>query len=99
LKKFAEILVNQNKIYTYSVPQEMQKKILVGQKVVVPLRKKETEGFVVRFVAEPDFKCVAVKKIEDDKQYFDETLADISQWMAGYYKCFDATAMKAILPK
>jgi primosomal protein N' (replication factor Y) (superfamily II helicase) len=98
LKEFAEILVD-HKIYTYAIPAEWQEQLAVGQTVVITLRNKEKEGYVIRFVPQPDFKTKPLVGISDTIMHFDQAMVELAYWIADYYKCYPETALKAILPK
>ena len=91
--KFAEIYINK-KIYTYTVPDEAK----VGCAVEATLRNRPYTGYILRFVEQPQFKTIPIKKIIG-KPNFDENLVRLAYWIADYYKCFPETAVKLILPK
>lgn len=93
---FAEILVA-HKIYTYSIPDSFSVKI--GQEVLVPLRQKEKNGYVIRLVCKPEFKTLPIISVINPTSHFDEQLVALAYWISDYYKCFPETAIKAILPK
>ncbi|GBR75431.1 hypothetical protein NO2_0107 [Candidatus Termititenax persephonae] len=93
MAKFAEIYINK-KIYTYAVPDEAK----IGCAVAATLRHKPYSGYILRFVAEPDFKTIPIQKITAEPS-FDENLVKLAYWVADYYKCFPETAVKLILPK
>jgi primosomal protein N' (replication factor Y) len=97
LKEFAEILVNQ-KIYTYSVPEELCADAGIGCAAEVTLRGRVCAGYILRFVARPEFQTIAVRKITSPPN-FDENLLKLAEWVADYYKCFPETALKLIIPK
>jgi len=97
LKEFAEVYVNQ-KIYTYSVPEEIQSIAQIGCSVEVTLRGKAYFGYILRFVNQPAFKTIPIKQITSESN-FAESLVKLTDWIADYYKCFPETAVKLILPK
>ena len=100
MTKFAEILVHKQKIYTYEVPSELLSTILVGQEVIVPLRGKSTDGYVIRLTEQqPAFKTLLIKNLVSPTAYFDEKLVELAEFISQKYKCLFATAMKPILPK
>ncbi len=94
--QYVDVLVNKSKIYTYLVPKELS--VEVGNKVIVSLRGKDKEGFVISFCEEPEFKVVAIKSKVSDLTYFSEELVELAKYISDYYKCFYTTALKAILP-
>jgi primosomal protein N' (replication factor Y) (superfamily II helicase) len=96
LTVFVEVYV-EHKIYTYAVPEGLT--VTVGQEVLVPLRKKEKDGYVIRLVEKPTFKTLPVISIVNATRHFDEQLVTLAYWISDYYKCFPKTAIKAILPR
>ncbi|MDR0384394.1 MAG: primosomal protein N' [Christensenellaceae bacterium] len=55
---FVNVLTDGDKLFTYSADDDMQ----IGSFVVVPLRGKETDGFVVSFADKPKFETKPIKK-------------------------------------
>ena len=99
MKEFAEIFVSENeKIFTYAVPEAEQAAADIGCAVELTLRNKKCTGYILRFVEKPQFKTIALKKIIN-KPNFDENRVKLTDWIAKYYKCFPETAVKLILPK
>jgi primosomal protein N' (replication factor Y) len=99
LKEFVEIYVNENeKIFTYAVPEIEQPAAEIGCAVNITVKNKECTGYILRFVEKPSFKTLPLTKITDKPQ-FTESLAKLVFWLAEYYKCFPETAVKLILPK
>ncbi|MDR1997186.1 MAG: hypothetical protein LBQ83_02540 [Candidatus Margulisbacteria bacterium] len=97
MKDFAEIYVNQ-KIYTYAVPAGEQAAAEIGCAAEVTLRGKNYTGYILRFVARPEFKTLPVQKISGGSN-FGADLVELVGWIADYYKCFPETAVKLITPK
>jgi len=94
--KYAEILVNKSKIYTYSIPDKFSTE--VGAKVEVPLRGKNKSGYIINFCSMPEFPVKNIINREDDNIYFSESLVKLAEWISKHYKCYFATALKSILP-
>lgn len=99
MPKFAEVLVNKLKIYTYQIPQELEQAMQIGSEVVVPLRKQETTGYVLEFVPMPKFPTKDIIKLKRPEPVFNEALVKLAYWLAKYYRCYLPTALKTILPK
>lgn len=99
MKEYAEILINNQVIYTYSVPEELAPEIQIGQEVEIHLRKKNTSGYILRFVNKPDFETKPITAIINKNPYFDEKLVQLAEYIAQKYKCLFPTALKGILPK
>ena len=99
MKEFAEIYVNENeKIFTYAVPETEQAAAEVGCAAEITLQGKKRTGYILRFVEKPSFKTLPLVKINSNPQ-FTESLVKLVFWIADYYKCFPETAVKLILPK
>jgi primosomal protein N' (replication factor Y) len=94
--KYVDVLVNKTKIYSYSIPEDL--KLNIGSKVLVPLRNKKQEGYIIEFIEEPDFKVMPIDSSIDDRIYFNQNLVKLARWVSGHYKCFFATALKTMLP-
>lgn len=99
MKEYAEILINEQVIYTYSIPSELQSSAEVGQEVEIQLRQKNTTGYLLRFVPAPQFKTKSIIRIVESTPYFDESLVKLSEFISKKYKCLPPTALKTILPK
>lgn len=99
MKEYAEILINEQVVYTYSIPGELQEIAAIGQEVELQLRQKNTTGYILRFVATPEFKTKPIIKIVETLPYFDENLVKLSEFISQKYKCLLPTALKTILPK
>ncbi len=99
MKEFAEILINEQVIYTYAIPAELQGMVAVGQEVEIQLRQKDTTGYILRFVAKPEFKTKSIVRIVEKLAYFDANLVKLAEFISEKYKCLFPTALKAILPK
>ena len=75
-------------IYTYSIPEELETKVLKGVRVVVPVGKREMTGFVLDKVKSADtegFSVRQIKRVIDDTAVFNEDLIDLAKWMGRMY--------------
>lgn len=88
--------------YTYILPSEMEGKVSVGSRVVVPLGKsKRYTGIVIRLYDETAQKTAELKSIEevvDDHPLLLANQIAFWRWMANYYMCCPGEVMKAALP-
>ena len=89
--------------FTYSVPQDLEDKIKVGMRVVVPCGQKKT--YTALCVEVTDKKPnIGVKKIKciysvlDDMPMLLPQQLKLWQWMADYYMCTLGDIYKAALP-
>lgn len=85
---------------TYSVPDRLHDKLIVGVRVLVPLGKRIVTGFCIRIHHEPP--SIATKQIRDvidEEPVFTHTMIDIARWIHQYYFCPFGDALKAALPQ
>jgi len=87
------------KIFSYSIPDNLKEKLVVGLQVLVPFGKRRDIGFVVGFseTAEVE-KTRDILEIFGDEPLFDEKQLELAKWMAEYYCCYLMTALKLMLP-
>lgn len=88
--------------FTYSVPEALQF-IDSGWRVVVPFSGQKVEGFVVECVPLPSDEVLRskLKPVEaalGDTPWFDEEMLATAKWMADYYMCSLAEAMRLFVP-
>ncbi|MFC1595943.1 hypothetical protein ACFL4D_01505 [Candidatus Margulisiibacteriota bacterium] len=92
--KYIEVLINK-RIFTYqsSMPVE------IGAEVLVPFRRHRASGYVVGIVEKPGFETKSIVDVVRPKPQFTSELAQLSDWIADYYKCYRAKAFELVLPK
>ena len=88
--------------FTYSVPEALQF-IDSGWRVVVPFSGQKVEGFVVERVPLPGDEVLRskLKPVEaalGDTPWFDKEMLATAKWMADYYMCSLAEAMRLFVP-
>ena len=100
----AEIILNSNakdldRTFDYSIPIEMEKDIKIGSRVLVPFgrRKQLEEGFVVRLKENSSYQTKEIVKLEEGK-FLEKEQIELAQWIAKYYFCHLADAIKLMLP-
>jgi len=86
------------KIFSYSVPDELKDKIQVGQQIMVPFGKRRDLGYVVGFseTAEVE-KTKDILEIVSEEPLFDAKQLELAKWMAEYYCCFLMAAVKLMI--
>lgn len=98
--------------YTYILPSEMEGKVSVGSRVVVPLGKsKRYTGIVIRLhnsaagqenpdeTAKSDAQSFKpIEELVDDRPLLLENQISFWRWMAYYYMCCPGEVMKAAMP-
>lgn len=88
--------------YTYAVPETLPF-LDVGWRVVVPFSGQKVEGFVVARTAMPtEQKLLAkIKYVEaalGSRPWFDTEMLATAKWLANYYMCSLAEAMRLFVP-
>lgn len=88
--------------FTYAVHDELSF-LDRGWRVVVPFSGQKVEGFVVERVPVPTDPAVLqkLKYVEaalGDKPWFDEEMLTTAKWIAEYYMCSLAEAMRLFVP-
>lgn len=100
----AEVIINSNakdldKTFDYEVPEEMQDKIKIGNRVLVPFgrRKILEEGFVISFKEKSLYKTKQIKSFEKNP-FLNEEKIKLAKWIAKRYFCNLSDAIKLMLP-
>ncbi len=88
--------------FTYAVPPKLDF-VDSGWRVVVPFSGQKVEGFVVERVPFPQDAALAdrLKSVEaaiGDVPWFDKEMLATARWMAQYYMCSLAEAMRLFVP-
>lgn len=89
------------KAFTYSIPENFQKKIKAGMRVVVEFKTKKLYTAIVCRVHEnkpTDYKTKPIENILDEMPVANEKQLAFWKWMAGYYLCTIGEVMNAALP-
>jgi primosomal protein N' (replication factor Y) len=86
---------------TYRVPSKLAS-LDVGERVVVPLGRKKTNGYVIRLhTDEPDYDPSKIKPIHDRAPgsiALPSDLVELARWIANYYVCPLGMVFGAMLP-
>ncbi len=87
------------KLYTYSVPEDLENSIRPGQRVVVEVRKKLYTGIVAELTGEkPDYDVKPVREILDPQPLISATYLKLWRWTADYYMCTPGEVFNAAVP-
>jgi len=101
---YAEIVLGRvnpglDKVYHYSIPEELAKTLDIGYQVLVPFGKSSGVGYVVGMVEKSDVKGIKdVAKILSPYPLFTRDSVEIAKWMSAYYNSFFITALRAVMP-
>jgi len=91
------------KQFTYAVPEELRF-LDSGWRVVVPFGAQKVEGFVVRRRKMLELDPQAQEKLKNveaalgDRPWFDDEMLSTAKWLADYYMCSLAEAMRLFVP-
>ena len=91
------------KQFTYAVPEELRF-LDSGWRVVVPFGSQKVEGFVVRRREMTELDPQAQEKLKNveaalgDRPWFDDEMLSTAKWLADYYMCSLAEAMRLFVP-
>lgn len=107
-KRYAEIIVdntssNTDKVFTYGIPRELNDKIELGMRVLVPFGKgnKLLEGIVLNLVEEINFSeklLKYVKSLVDESSLISRDMLELSEWMKEEYLCSHIDVLKTMMP-
>ena len=88
------------KQFTYALPPQFGY-IGAGWRVIVPFARQTTEGFVVgeagSDLPEPE-KYKEVQAVIGTEPWFDGEMLEAARWLAEYYMCPLAEAMRLFIP-
>ena len=92
-----------DQVFSYRIPAGLVAKVVPGQRVKVPLGRGNTPsiGYCVRVdpTAEVDPRKIKdVLDVLDDPPLIDETMLDLTRWIAGYYSCAWGQALESVVP-
>ena len=89
-------------VFTYNIPDSIDKKSIEGMRVLAPLGKKKIyTGIVYRQHKEPIESGIEIKDIVcllDDEPIVTQMQIRVWEWVAEYYMCSIGEVMKAALP-
>ncbi len=97
-----------DKTLTYTVPAKLANSILAGQRVRVPLGRKDRtqSGYVVEVLDDFDAaaagvaasKLKPVRSIEDDRVLIDRPMMELALWIGRYYCCALGLVLESMIP-
>jgi len=102
-EKYAEILIleyNLNKIFHYSIPENLRDDISVGARVLIPFKNKGVTGCVVGFLQKTDIKNLKnISQLVDTKPLLTPNIIKLTQWISDYYLCSWEKTLNYVIPK
>src|SRR5512145_2149845 len=88
-------------IFTYGVSDELWPDVVVGKRVLVPVRNREVTGYIVdadQGDTTPDYELKEIKDILDQTPLFGPELVPFFRWIAEYYMCPIGMVIQSALP-
>jgi primosomal protein N' (replication factor Y) len=100
---FAELVlpVPISKFFTYRIPRELNDRVKIGQRAIVPFGvKKILTGVITRLHNQPpvDYEAKSILELLDDHEVIFDQQFKLYQWMAEYYMCTLGEVLNAALP-
>lgn len=99
---FVDVLVNikslGEKIFTYSVSDDLKDIVRVGFRVIVPLLNREIEGLIIGIRDSVDFETKPIVSLLDSEPVFDDELLSLGKYMRDEYLCSLMSAYESMLP-
>lgn len=89
------------KLFTYSVPTELQPCISVGSRVVVQFGRKKSYSAIVHTLNVPEpveYKAKSIDAVVDTEPIVTERQLQLWHWLADYYVCSLGEVYKAAMP-
>lgn len=104
--KYAGVIIDRihpslDKVFSYSIPEEMIDKDLLGMRVKVPFGSKLSEGYIVSIEDSVDLpveKIKAVKEFPDPYPLLSKELIPLIKWMKEKYHCMAIEAIRCLIP-
>lgn len=92
-----------DKLFTYSVPGDMEKKLAIGQLLSVPFGRRTAQGFVLELAGDEAAgdlagKLKPVDRILDEVPFFSPALLELARRLAAYIAAPIESVLKAAVP-
>lgn len=92
-----------DKVFEYSIPEELEGVLKVGTEVIVPFGpgNRELRGYIVGFSEIPEYAPEQIKtilRVEEDKRAIESKLVSLAAWMKDYYGGTMIQSLKTVLP-
>jgi len=90
-----------DKLFTYSVPEDLAGRVQPGMRVIVQFGKRKYYTGIIRFLHHDPQKIQDYKPIHslpDDKPIVNKTQFDFWEWLSDYYLCSIGEIYKAAIP-
>ena len=88
-----------DRLFDYRIPESLSGKVRLGQRLRVPWGRREILAYAVEFPRQPEVEKVRdVAEVAGERPLIPAGLCQLARWMADYYACDLAAALRTILP-
>jgi len=88
-----------DRMFDYTLPSALAGRVQLGSRLRVPWGNREVLAYAVDFPSKPEVeKCRDVIDVVGEEPLIPENLIKLARWMADYYCCDQAQALKGMLP-
>jgi primosomal protein N' (replication factor Y) len=88
-----------NRVFDYCIPDELQGKVMPGSRVKVSFQNTPNTAIVTEIVAQSDFTGLKpILELLDDQPLLGPIQLRLANWLADYYFCSRADALRLFLP-
>ena len=86
--------------FTYSIPDNLKKPLLVGSRVEVPFGARKVSGIIVSLIEESSFsgKVKSIIDVDDNTPVLSKELWKLVNWISHYYITPIGLAYNTVLP-
>ena len=100
---FAGVALDQSidRVLDYSIPKTLETSLRIGQRVIVPLgrKNKPSRGYVVSIHPNSDYpKIKALRAIDDERVLVDGGLMELARWISRYYVAPLGAVIESMVP-
>lgn len=86
-----------DKVFYYNVPLHLEGRVKVGSRVLVPFGRRQVEGYVIGFGPAPAGTTLKdIADLLDEEPLLTPHQLSLAKWMAAYYLCPLAAAIRTI---
>jgi primosomal protein N' (replication factor Y) len=83
----------------YALPEDFGVEVQIGQRILVPLGRREVFAYVVEFPEQPESaSCRLALRPGDRHTLLTESLVQLAWWISRYYCCPFPTVLRGMLP-
>ena len=89
-----------DKAFTYKIPSQLQEKLQVGMKVLVPFNNRLVHGIVLKITKDysGQYDLKEIEKIEDEFLILNKELLELGRYMQNITLCNLITSYQTMLP-